>query len=482
MLTNVDHQMSVMREESFGPIVGIMKVRDDEEAIALMNDSPYGLTASIWTRDTEHAAAIGERVETGTVFMNRCDYLDPALVWTGVKDTGKGAALSAIGYDNLTRPKSYHLREAIYCLKLVRFAKDMHFDDQRLRFQMELSRPPSASAPGASPSCRTRLPRPASSGRCSSPIRAWPSCRSSPATLKILADAGVPHGVFSEVKPNPVESNLTAGIEAFRQGKHDGVIAFGGGSALDIGKLIAFQAGQTRPIWDFEDIGDWWTRADAEAIAPIVAVPTTAGTGSEVGRAGVITDEATHTKKVIFHPKMMPAIVIADPELTVGMPPFITAGTGMDALAHCLEAYCSPGYHPMADGIAVEGMRLVFENLPKAFANGSDLDARAHMMSAAAMGAAAFQKGLGAIHSLSHPVGALYDTHHGMTNAVFMPYVLAFNRDAIEERIARLAAYCGIKGGFDGFAKPCSSCARSSRCRTRCRACQGLDMDKKRRA
>ena len=272
-------------------------------------------------------------------------------------------------------------------------------------------------------------------------------------TLKILADANVPYGVFSDVKPNPVESNLTAGIDVFRQGKHDGVIAFGGGSALDLGKLIAFQAGQTRPLWDFEDIGDWWTRADAEAIVPIVAVPTTAGTGSEVGRAGVITHEASHTKKVIFHPKMLPGIVIADPELTTGMPAFITAGTGMDALAHCLEAYCAPGYHPMADGIAVEGMRLVFENLPKAFANGNDLVARAHMMSAAAMGATAFQKGLGAIHSLSHPIGALYDTHHGMTNAVFMPYVLAFNRAAIEDRIARVARYVGIEGGFDGFGK-----------------------------
>jgi alcohol dehydrogenase class IV len=272
-------------------------------------------------------------------------------------------------------------------------------------------------------------------------------------TLKLLDGAGVPFGVFSEVKPNPVESNLAAGIEVFKQGGHDGVIAFGGGSALDLGKLIAFQAGQTRPVWDFEDVGDWWTRADSDAIVPIVAVPTTAGTGSEVGRAGVVTHEATHTKKVIFHPKMLPAIVIADPELTVGMPPFITAGTGMDALAHCLEAYCAPGYHPMADGIAVEGIRLVFENLPKACADGGDLVARAHMMSAAAMGATAFQKGLGAIHSLSHPIGALYDTHHGMTNAVFMPYVLAFNRGAIEERIARLAAYCGIEGGFDGFAE-----------------------------
>lgn len=272
-------------------------------------------------------------------------------------------------------------------------------------------------------------------------------------TLKLLSDAKVAHGVFSNVKPNPVESNLTAGIEVFRKGGHDGVIAFGGGSALDLGKLIAFQAHQSRPVWDFEDIGDWWTRADASRIAPIVAVPTTAGTGSEVGRAGVLTHEESHTKKVIFHPRMMPAIVIADPELTVGMPPFITAGTGMDALAHCLEAYCAPGYHPMADGIAAEGVRLVFENLPKAFANGSDLTARAHMMSAAAMGATAFQKGLGAIHSLSHPIGALYDTHHGMTNAVFMPYVLAFNRDAVEQRVARLAAYCGIDGGFDGFAR-----------------------------
>jgi alcohol dehydrogenase class IV len=270
-------------------------------------------------------------------------------------------------------------------------------------------------------------------------------------TLKLLDEAGVTYGVFSDVKPNPVESNLAAGIEAYKAGGHDGVIAFGGGSALDLGKLIAFQAGQTRPLWDFEDIGDWWTRADASAIAPIVAVPTTAGTGSEVGRAGVITHEASHTKKVIFHPKMLPAIVIADPELTVGMPPFITVGTGMDALAHCLEAYCAPGYHPMADGIALEGIRLALENLPKAVAVGNDLTARAHMMSAAAMGATAFQKGLGAIHSLSHPIGALYDTHHGMTNAVFMPYVLAFNRPAVEERIERLAAYCGISGGFDGF-------------------------------
>ncbi len=271
--------------------------------------------------------------------------------------------------------------------------------------------------------------------------------------MKVLTDAGMKPGLFHDVQPNPVESNVYAGIEVLRKGKHDGVIAFGGGSALDAAKVIAFMAGQTRPMWDFEDIGDWWTRADPNGILPIVAVPTTAGTGSEVGRAGVITQEATTTKKVIFHPKMMPAIVIADPDLTVGMPPFITAGTGMDALAHCLEAYCAPGYHPMADGIAVEGMRLVFENLPKAYADGKDIVARGHMMSAAAMGATAFQKGLGAMHSLSHPIGAIHHTHHGMTNAVFMPYVLAFNRPAIEERVARAAAYIGIKGGFDGFMK-----------------------------
>ena len=302
-------------------------------------------------------------------------------------------------------------------------------------------------------------------------------------TLKLLDDAKVPYGVFSDVKPNPVESNLTAGIEVFKKGRHDGVIAFGGGSALDLGKLIAFQAHQTRPVWDFEDIGDWWTRADSSKIAPIVAVPTTAGTGSEVGRAGVLTHEASHTKKVIFHPKMLPVIVIADPELTVGMPPFITVGTGMDALAHCLEAYCAPGYHPMADGIALEGIRLVFENLPKAYANGKDLTARAHMMSAAAMGATAFQKGLGAIHSLSHPIGALYDTHHGMTNAVFMPYVLDFNRKAIEERITRLAAYLGIKGGFDGFAKAVLKLRKDLKVpHTLPGLIKGLDMDRKRKS
>src|SRR5262245_30726785 len=267
--------------------------------------------------------------------------------------------------------------------------------------------------------------------------------------LRALASSGAK--LFCDLKPNPVEANIAAGIAAFTSGQHDGVVAFGGGSALDVGKLIAFAAGQSRPIWDFEDVGDNWRRADATRIAPVVAVPTTAGTGSEVGRAGVVTHERSGAKKVIFHPGMLPKIAIVDPELTVGMPPAITAGTGMDALAHCLEAYCGPFYHPLADGIAAEGVRLVKENLARAVRDGSDLEARGHMMAAAAMGATAFQKALGAIHALSHPVGALYDTHHGMTNAVFMPYVLKFNRRAIEERIRRLGAYVGLKPSFRAF-------------------------------
>src|SRR5687767_4056665 len=271
------------------------------------------------------------------------------------------------------------------------------------------------------------------------------------AALDQLTGAGMKAAIFSEIKPNPVEGNIEKGLAVLKAGKHDGVVAFGGGSSLDAGKVIAFMAGQKRPMWDFEDVGDWWTRADPKGIAPIIAVPTTAGTGSEVGRAGVITDETTQTKKVIFHPLMMPRITICDPELTIGMPPVITAGTGMDALAHCLEAYCGLAYHPLADGIAVEGMRLVKENLARACSDGQDLEARAHMMSAAAMGATAFQKALGAVHALSHPVGALYDTHHGLTNAVFMPYVLAFNRRAIDEKIARAAAYLGLAPNFDAF-------------------------------
>ncbi|MCC6640330.1 MAG: iron-containing alcohol dehydrogenase [Deltaproteobacteria bacterium] len=263
--------------------------------------------------------------------------------------------------------------------------------------------------------------------------------------------AGIPTALFSEVRANPVLANVEAGVAAFRAGGHDGVIAFGGGSALDCAKAIAFMIPQTRPIWDFEDVGDWWTRAATNGIAPIVAVPTTAGTGSEVGRAAVITDEQSHVKKIIFHPKMLPGIVLADPELLVGLPPQVTAATGMDALAHNLEAYCAPGHHPIADGIAVEGMRLGREWLPAAVADGRNLSARAYTLCAAHMGAAAFQKGLGAIHALSHPLGAVLGTHHGLANGVFMPYVLAFNREAIDEKMARVGRYLGLaKPGFGG--------------------------------
>ena len=270
-------------------------------------------------------------------------------------------------------------------------------------------------------------------------------------TLDLLDEAGLGRAMFADVDPNPTDRNLEAGIAAFRAGDHDGVVAFGGGSGLDLAKMVAFMQGQTRPVWDFEDIGDWWKRADPDGIAPSVAVPTTAGTGSEVGRASVITDTASHVKKVIFHPKVLPQVVIADPELTVGMPPKITAGTGMDAFAHCLEAYCSPFFHPMSAGIALEGMRLVKDFLPRAYRDGTDIEARAMMMAAGSMGAVAFQKGLGAIHALSHPVGALYGTHHGTTNAVVMPMVLDLNRPAIEEKIARAAAYLGLSPDFGAF-------------------------------
>ena len=271
------------------------------------------------------------------------------------------------------------------------------------------------------------------------------------ATRDIMEGAGLGRAMFADVDPNPNEKNLEAGLRVYREGGHDGVIAFGGGSGLDLGKMVAFMSGQTRPIWDFEDVGDWWTRANSDAIAPIIAVPTTAGTGSEVGRASVITNSETHVKKIIFHPKVLPSVVICDPELTVGMPRIITAGTGMDAFAHSLEAFCSPHYHPMSQGIALEGMRLVRENLPEAYKNGDNLTARAHMMSAAMMGATAFQKGLGAIHAISHPIGAVYNTHHGMTNAVVMPAVLRLNRATIEGRLSQAAAYLGISGGYRGF-------------------------------
>jgi alcohol dehydrogenase class IV len=264
--------------------------------------------------------------------------------------------------------------------------------------------------------------------------------------VKRVRDAGISIGIFSDVKPNPTEANLQAGVDAFKAGGHDGVIAVGGGSALDVGKCVAFMVAQSRPVWDFEDVGDWWTRANTEGIAPIVAVPTTAGTGSEVGRAGVITREQTHEKKIIFHPMMLPKIAIEDPELAVGLPPFLTMATGMDALAHCFEAYCVNAFHPLADGIALEGIKIVDSYLPRAFENGRDLEARAYMFAAASMGATAFQKGLGAIHSVSHPVGAHYDTHHGLTNGVLFPYVLVCNKAVIADKIPHIARALDLPG------------------------------------
>jgi len=258
-------------------------------------------------------------------------------------------------------------------------------------------------------------------------------------------------GLFAGVRGNPVAANIDAGLAAYRQGGHDGVIAFGGGSALDAGKVIAFMSGQTRPLWDFEDVGDWWTRADARGIAPVVAVPTTAGTGSEVGRAGVIVNEVTHQKKIIFHPAMMPGVVISDPELTVGLPPGVTAATGLDAFVHCFEAYCAPGFHPLADGIALEGMRLIQEYLPRACENGRDIEARSRMLAAASMGATAFQKGLGGVHALAHPVGAFFNTHHGLTNAVILPYVIIHNRSAIEPQLRVVARVLDLHG------EPCAA-------------------------
>ena len=260
--------------------------------------------------------------------------------------------------------------------------------------------------------------------------------------------------IFSEVQSNPTGNNVDQGVLFFNANSNDGVIAVGGGSAMDVGKGIAFMAEQNRPLWDFEDIGDYWTRANSEVIKPIIAVPTTAGTGSETGRAGVYTNEKTHEKKIIFHPKILPSVVILDPELTVPLPKFLTAFTGMDALAHCLEAYSSNYFHPLSQGIALEGMYMIKQYLIKAYEDGTNLEARGNMLAASSMGSIAFQKGLGAIHSLSHPVGAIYNTHHGLTNAVFMPYVLKKNRKAIEEKIIALSKYLNLKEtSFDGFMK-----------------------------
>jgi len=261
---------------------------------------------------------------------------------------------------------------------------------------------------------------------------------------------GLEIGLFNNITANPSELDVMAGVKVYLDGDYDGVVAFGGGSGLDAGKAIAFMARQELPIWDFEDIGDRWTRANADVIPPIIAVPTTSGTGSEVGRASVITNSETHIKKVIFHPKMMPSVVIADPALTVGLPKMLTAATGMDALAHCLEAFCAPGYHPMADGIAVEGIRMVHKALPRVVAAPTDIEARGEMLVASSMGATAFQKGLGSIHALSHPFGGIYGAHHGALNGVIMPYILRANRPVIEAKVDYLATVIGVKG-FDGF-------------------------------
>ena len=257
--------------------------------------------------------------------------------------------------------------------------------------------------------------------------------------------------IYSDVQGNPTGSNVTNGVKVFLEGDHDGVIAIGGGSGMDAGKGIAFLAHQSRPLWDFEDIGDWWTRADSSVIKPIIAIPTTAGTGSEVGRAAVFLNEENHKKKIIFHPKMLPQIAILDPSLTLNLPKSITAGTGMDALAHCIEAYSSPFYHPMAEGTALEGLRLVKENIQEVYHNGNNVEARSHMLVASMMGAAAFQKGLGAIHSVTHPVNSLYKTHHGTTNGTVMPFVLNYNRSVIEDKFTRLANFLDIKNGFEGI-------------------------------
>jgi alcohol dehydrogenase class IV len=270
--------------------------------------------------------------------------------------------------------------------------------------------------------------------------------------LNNLKEHGILVELYSNVVGNPTGTNVTEGADYYNKNKCDGVIAFGGGSGLDVGKAIAFMSGQTLPIWDFEDVGDNWTKANSEKIAPIIAVPTTAGTGSETGRASVILNEETGVKNIIFHPKFLPSIVILDPVLTVGLPSKITAATGMDALAHNLEAYCAPGYHPMADGIALEGMRIINDWLLEAVNNGSNIEARQNMLTAASMGSTAFQKGLGAIHSLSHPVNALNNVHHGLSNAIFMPYVLTFNKDVIEKKIIKICDYLELKDrSFDGF-------------------------------
>ena len=257
--------------------------------------------------------------------------------------------------------------------------------------------------------------------------------------------------VFSNFSGNPIGENVEEGVVEFNKNKCDGVITVGGGSALDVGKAIAFMCVQSRPIWDFEDIGDYWKRANEDKIAPIIAIPTTAGTGSETGRASAIINKKTGIKKIIFHPKFLPSIVILDPKLTLDLSPRLTAATGMDALAHNLEAFCAPGFHPMADGIAIEGIKLIKTSLITAFKDGKNIEARQNLLAASSMGSTAFQKGLGAIHSLSHPINAQFNVHHGLSNAIFMPYVLTFNKALVEDRIISICDNLNLEKKFESF-------------------------------
>ena len=257
--------------------------------------------------------------------------------------------------------------------------------------------------------------------------------------------------VYSNFSGNPIGENVDEGVKEFKKNNCDGIIAIGGGSAIDVGKAIAFMSGQNRPIWDFEDIDDYWKRANVKKISPIIAIPTTAGTGSETGRASAIINKESGIKKIIFHPKILPSIVILDPTLTIDLSPRLTAATGMDALAHNLEALCAPNFHPMAEGIALEGMRLIKNSLLIAFKNGKNIEARQNLLAASSMGSTAFQKGLGAIHSLSHPVNAQFNIHHGLSNAIFMPYVLTFNKSSIENKIVLICDYLDLKKNFDSF-------------------------------
>ncbi len=268
--------------------------------------------------------------------------------------------------------------------------------------------------------------------------------------LMPLKERGISYSLYSDVQPNPTGENVKAGVMVYREHGCDGVVAFGGGSALDAGKTIAFMSGQSLSLWEFEDVGDNWSRANPAGIAQTIAIPTTSGTGSEVGRATVITHSQSHAKKIIFHPEMMPGLVILDPNLTYNLPKHITAWTGIDALVHAIEAYLAPGFHPMADGIAMECIRMIKENLSTAYHAPHDAHARAQMIVAAMMGATAFQKGLGSVHSLAHTLGGLYNMPHGLANSIILPYALRQNSPAIGERMETLCKFLDIPNPSTG--------------------------------